>query len=102
MNQGELRGPALYEQKLAAGHVAHGSSTGVTMRPAGSGPSRPPRTMNEPADGRPEGEHLTSLHIRQAIRNDRASVGWLVARFTPLLLCQAHQRMAASLRRFCD
>jgi RNA polymerase sigma-70 factor (ECF subfamily) len=58
--------------------------------------------MTKTADDRPAGERLTSLHIRQAIGNDRASVGWLVARFTPLLLCQAQQRMPPSLRRFCD
>jgi RNA polymerase sigma factor (sigma-70 family) len=48
------------------------------------------------------GEHLTSLHIQQAIRNDRESVAWLVSRFTPLLLCQARQRIGPSLRRHCD
>ena len=48
------------------------------------------------------GDHLTSIHIRQAIKNDRESVAWLVSRFTPLLLCQAHHRLAPSLRRFCD
>jgi RNA polymerase sigma factor (sigma-70 family) len=58
--------------------------------------------MEDPGDTRTARERLTSLHIRQAIQNDRASIGWLVSRFTPLLLCQAHQRMAPSLRRFCD
>jgi RNA polymerase sigma-70 factor, ECF subfamily len=58
--------------------------------------------MADITDDRPKGERLTSLHIRQACQNDRASVGWLVARFTPLLLCQAQQRIASSLRRFCD
>lgn len=50
----------------------------------------------------PPGERVTSLHIRQAIQNDRLSIGWLVSRFTPLLLCQAHQRISPSLKRFCD
>jgi len=48
------------------------------------------------------GEHLTSLHIQQAIKHDRESVAWLVSRFTPLLLCQARQRIGPSLRRHCD
>jgi RNA polymerase sigma factor (sigma-70 family) len=48
------------------------------------------------------GEHLTSLHIQEAIKNDRESVAWLVSRFTPLLLCQARQRIGPSLRRHCD
>jgi RNA polymerase sigma factor (sigma-70 family) len=42
------------------------------------------------------------LHIRKAITSDRESVAWLVSRFTPLLLCQAHQRIAPALRRHCD
>jgi RNA polymerase sigma factor (sigma-70 family) len=45
---------------------------------------------------------MTSFHVRQATRNDRASVAWLVSRFTPLLLCQAQHRISPSLRRFCD
>src|SRR5262245_49781933 len=48
------------------------------------------------------GDNLTSLHIRKAITNDRESLAWLVSRFTPLLLCQAHQRIASALRRHCD
>jgi RNA polymerase sigma factor (sigma-70 family) len=48
------------------------------------------------------GDQLTSLHITRAITNDRESVAWLVSRFTPLLLCQAHQRIAPALRRHCD
>jgi RNA polymerase sigma factor (sigma-70 family) len=58
--------------------------------------------MVDPVDSRADRERVTSLHIRQAIANDRDSVAWLISRFTPLLLCQAHQRMAPSLRRFCD
>lgn len=50
----------------------------------------------------PPGEGLTSIHIQRAIRNERASVAWLVSRFTPLLLCQAQHRIAPSLRRVCD
>lgn len=58
--------------------------------------------MAEPADRARDGDRLTTIHVRQAIHSDRASVGWLVARFSPLLRCQARQRMAPSLRRFVD
>jgi RNA polymerase sigma factor (sigma-70 family) len=58
--------------------------------------------MESPVPSRPPGERLTSLHIQQAIQSDRASVGWLVSRFTPLLLCQAQHRISPSLKRFCD
>jgi hypothetical protein len=58
--------------------------------------------MTEAAQTPSRGEQLTSLHIRKAITNDRESVAWLVSRFTPLLLCQAHQRIAPALRRHCD
>jgi RNA polymerase sigma factor (sigma-70 family) len=58
--------------------------------------------MPEPANDRAARDHLTSLHIKRAIRNDRASVAWIVSRFTPLLLCQAQHRMSPSLRRFLD
>jgi RNA polymerase sigma-70 factor, ECF subfamily len=50
----------------------------------------------------PSGDRLTSIHVRKAIANDRASVAWLVSRFTPLLLCQAHQRLTPSLRSLYD
>jgi RNA polymerase sigma-70 factor, ECF subfamily len=58
--------------------------------------------MTHPADAPVPGERVTSLHIEQAIRNDRPSTGWLVARFTPLLLCQARHRIPPSLQKFCD
>jgi RNA polymerase sigma-70 factor (ECF subfamily) len=58
--------------------------------------------MADAAGNQSPGDHLTSIHIQQAIKNDRESVAWLVSRFTPLLLCQAHHRLAPSLRRFCD
>ena len=47
-------------------------------------------------------DHLTSIHVKNAIGNDRESIAWLVARFTPLLMCQARQRIPTQLRRFCD
>jgi RNA polymerase sigma factor (sigma-70 family) len=58
--------------------------------------------MTDPAEPLRNGDRWTTIHVRKAIDNDRASVGWLVARFTPVLLCQARQRMAPSLRRFVD
>jgi len=58
--------------------------------------------MNQPADAPVPGERVTSLHIEQAIRNDRASTAWLVSRFTPLLMCQARHRIPPSLQKFCD
>src|SRR5436190_20244172 len=57
---------------------------------------------SEPPRPRSSGDSLTSIHIRQAIQNDRASVAWLVSRFTPLLLCQAQHRIAPALRSVCD
>ena len=60
--------------------------------------------MPSPPEDRaqPEPGDLTSMHIQHAIRNERASVAWLVSRLTPLLLCQAQHRIAPSLRRICD
>jgi RNA polymerase sigma-70 factor, ECF subfamily len=58
--------------------------------------------MADSPDRQSDGERLTSLHIRQAIQNDRASVAWLISRFTPLLMCQARHRMSPDLRKFCD
>lgn len=58
--------------------------------------------MTEASETPSRGDQLTSLHIAKAITNDRESVAWLVSRFTPLLLCQAHQRIAPALRRHCD
>jgi RNA polymerase sigma-70 factor (ECF subfamily) len=65
------------------------------------GMMQPDRSMPEISHRSP-GDHLTSLHIQKAIRNDRESVTWLISRFTPLLLCQARQRIGPSLRRHCD
>jgi RNA polymerase sigma-70 factor, ECF subfamily len=58
--------------------------------------------MDETAGGRPPRDHLTSIHVRKAIANDRESLAWLVSRFTPLLMCMARQRIPAPLRRFVD
>lgn len=56
----------------------------------------------EPSPTRSDAERMTSQHVRRAIGNDRESVAWIVARVTPLLLCQARQRIPPSLRRHCD
>src|SRR5262245_66236748 len=58
--------------------------------------------MTHPSNAAIPGERVTSLHIGQAIQNDRASTAWLVSRFTPLLMCQARHRIPPSLQKFCD
>ena len=58
--------------------------------------------MDETAGRRAPRDHLTSIHVRKAIENDRESLAWLVSRFTPLLMCMARQRISAPLRRFVD
>ena len=47
-------------------------------------------------------EELTSLHVRGALGGDAASVDWIVARFSPLLLAQADYRLGPRLRRLHD
>lgn len=55
-------------------------------------------TEHLPGDG-PDVSHETTIHIRRAGAGDASSVGWLVARFSPLLLAQARYRLARGLRR---
>src|SRR5262245_6482251 len=50
----------------------------------------------------PRGEDLTTLHLRAALRGDRAGLEWFVERFTPLLLAQASHRLGPELRRLTD
>jgi RNA polymerase sigma factor (sigma-70 family) len=50
----------------------------------------------------PGSDGITSLHLQRAQKNDRESVAWLVARYTPLLLVQAQHRLSPSLRRLYD
>ena len=45
----------------------------------------------------PNGD-LTTLHVQRARGGDPQSLGWLVSRFTPLLLAQARHRMGPELR----
>lgn len=40
----------------------------------------------------------TTPHVRRAIGGDHASMGWLVERFSPLLLLQAEYRLGRTLR----
>jgi RNA polymerase sigma-70 factor, ECF subfamily len=42
---------------------------------------------------------LTSFHVRRAESGDRASLEWVVERFSPLLLAQAKFRLGERLRR---
>lgn len=44
----------------------------------------------------------TIAHVRAAVAGDDPSVTWVVERFTPLLLAQAHARIGSQLRRVLD
>jgi RNA polymerase sigma-70 factor (ECF subfamily) len=44
----------------------------------------------------------TSFHVRRAQALETASVAWLIARFSPLLLVQASYRLRGTLRRVYD
>jgi RNA polymerase sigma-70 factor, ECF subfamily len=44
----------------------------------------------------------TSIHVRRAVAGDLESLGWVVERFSPVLLAQARFRLGPALRRFCD
>ena len=52
------------------------------------------------ADGDPGA--LTSLHVRRAADGDSESLGWVVARLSPLLLAQADYRLGPVLRSLYD
>jgi RNA polymerase sigma-70 factor (ECF subfamily) len=56
-----------------------------------------------PYDG-PMGEPQspTSIHVRQAVRGDQASLNWIVTRFSPLLRAQAAWRLGPRLRARVD
>lgn len=58
--------------------------------------------MVEPADESAPESPQTTLHVRRAVAGDADSVGWLVERFSPLLLAQARLRLPAELRRFVE
>lgn len=44
----------------------------------------------------------TRAHVRRAVAGDDASLGWLIERWTPLLLALARQRIGQVLRRVVD
>ncbi|MCK5942375.1 MAG: sigma-70 family RNA polymerase sigma factor [Planctomycetes bacterium] len=44
----------------------------------------------------------TTMHVRGACSGDAASVDWLVARFTPLLIAQARYRLRGRMAAICD
>lgn len=48
------------------------------------------------------GDDDTIAHVRAAIAGADPSVTWVVERFTPLLLAQAHARIGSQLRRVVD
>lgn len=50
----------------------------------------------------PEGDALTSLHVRRAVGGASESLGWVVERLSPLLLALATYRLGPSLRATVD
>jgi RNA polymerase sigma-70 factor (ECF subfamily) len=50
----------------------------------------------------PDLQALTTLHVHRAKDGDGASLDWLVARVTPLLLAQARRRVGPQLARKVD
>lgn len=45
----------------------------------------------------PNPDAVTTMHVREAMRGDRASTTWLIERFSPLLLAQAAHRLRGPL-----
>jgi RNA polymerase sigma factor (sigma-70 family) len=58
-------------------------------------------TANDPTSQQPSSP-MTSVHVRRAMGGDEASLQWLVAHLTPMLLAQAAYRMGPHLRRNCE
>ncbi len=56
------------------------------------------------ADHDPAGDPglLTTLHVQRARAGDPDSLGWIVERFTPVLLAQARYRLPGTLASVCD
>lgn len=50
----------------------------------------------------PEGDALTSLHVRRAVAGTPASLEWVVERLSPLLLAHAAYRLGPALRASVD
>lgn len=59
---------------------------------------------DRPADGRGStgSGSPTSIQVRRAVRGDRASLSWVVVRFSPLLKAQASWRLGAAMRSQID
>ena len=55
--------------------------------------------MDEKGERPPD---ATSFHVRRAQALETASLAWLIARFSPLLLVQANYRLRGTLRRVYD
>ena len=45
---------------------------------------------------------LTTFHVRKAVGGDDDSLGWVVTRFSPVLMAQADYRLGAQLRALYD
>jgi len=52
-------------------------------------------TVEDPAPG--DADLLTTMHVQRARTGDAESVGWIVERFTPVLLAQARYRLPPSV-----
>jgi RNA polymerase sigma factor (sigma-70 family) len=57
-----------------------------------------PRANEDPVEQR----DLTSIHVRRAEAGDRASLEWVIERFTPALIAQARFRLRPALRALYD
>ena len=67
--------------------------------------SYPPAQANHPSSGDPSsdpGEDPTTVHVRCALKGETGSLEWLVARFSPALLCHARFCLGTRLSRFYD
>lgn len=45
---------------------------------------------------------VTTMHVRRAMAGDAASLDWIIARLTPLLVAQAEYRLGPALRQHVD
>ena len=50
----------------------------------------------------PDDSADTTIHVRRALDGDRASLDWIVAHFSPLLLAQARYRLGDTLKNLYD
>lgn len=62
-----------------------------------------PTNPADPPDASPmDLDAVTSVHVRNAVEGDLESLGWVVARLSPLLLAQAAYRLGPQLRSVHD